>query len=64
MGAWIDFETGTAVFRKLDPTLVVHLERSANGHLLLNLAKDLLTQGVPMSKAQAPWDQVKTGKAE
>ena len=64
MGAWIDFESGTAVFRKLDPTLVVHLERSANGHLLLNLAKDLLTQGVPMSKAKAPWNQMTTGKAE
>ena len=64
VGAWIDFETGTAVFRKVAPDLVIPLEKSPNGHLLLNLSQDILDQGTPMSEAQSPWNAVRCPLSE
>ena len=43
LGAIIDYEKDVAVFRKLDPTKLVKLERSAAGHQLLPLTDDLLS---------------------
>ena len=40
LGALIDFEHDLLVFRKLDPTRVISLERSCTGHQLLPLSED------------------------
>ena len=40
LGAVIDYETDTAVFRTLNPKKIVQLSRSATGHQLLPLASD------------------------
>ena len=37
LGAVINFETGHAVFRNLEPETVVQLERSPAGHLWMDL---------------------------
>ena len=42
MGAVVDYEADLAVFRKLDPTKIIQLERSSTGHQLLPLTQDLL----------------------
>ena len=41
LGALIDFEHDLAVFRKVDPTRVVALERSNAGHQVLPLTEDV-----------------------
>ena len=44
LGAVIDFQADLAVFRNLDPTQVVQLERSSTGHQLLPLTEDLFAK--------------------
>eukprot|EP00439_Symbiodinium_sp_Y106_P036330 s3080_g4.t1 len=41
LGAVVDYEEDLAVFRKLDPTKIIKLERSNTGHQLLPLTQDL-----------------------
>ena len=42
-GAVVDFETGTAIFKKVDPNKIIHLERATSGHLLLDLCEEPCT---------------------
>ena len=44
IGAVIDHETGEAIFKNLDSTRVVQLERSSSGLLMLDIVKDILDQ--------------------
>ena len=46
LGAIIDFTSGKAHFSRLHPTLVVQLEEAEGGHLLFDLANDLLKHAV------------------
>lgn len=46
----IDFSSGAAVFGSVDPDTVRILDRSANGHLQLDLLKDLSQQGSYLCK--------------
>ena len=55
LGAIIDFTTKTAVLQKIDPMIVIRLEKSEGGHLLLNMSKDLLRNGVLRSRFGSPW---------
>ena len=45
--AVIDFEEDLIVFRGLDPTQVIQLQRSTSGHQLLPLTEDLYSRGIP-----------------
>ena len=45
MGAVVDFETGYAVFKDINPGEARQLPRTANGHLAIDLFKDLADQG-------------------
>ena len=40
--AVVDFDSGKAIFKSLDPQKVVQLERAETGHLLLDLVHDFL----------------------
>lgn len=51
MGAIIDYSRDEAVFTKIDPRVLVPLERSAAGHQLLPLAEDFLRAGVHLPEA-------------
>ena len=51
LGAMIDSQADLAVFRALDPTRVVQLERSSTGHQLLPMTEDLLSKA---TKAAEP----------
>ena len=44
LGAVIDFDTGQAIFKKVDSDRVIQLERSSSGHLMLDLTRDLLSK--------------------
>ena len=44
IGAVIDHETGEAIFKNLDGSRVVQLERSSSGLLMLDIVKDILDQ--------------------
>ena len=44
LGALIDFEHDLAVFRSVDPTRVVSLERSSAGHQIMPLTEDVYAQ--------------------
>ena len=46
LGAIIDFKRNLAVFTELDATAVIKLEKAESGHLLLDLASDLLKNQV------------------
>ena len=50
LGAVIDFEHDLAIFRHLDPTRAVPLERSATGHQLLSLSDDLYSRSRMLKK--------------
>ena len=45
LGAVIDYEEDTVVFKRLNASRLVDLERSAAGHQLLPLTEDLLAKG-------------------
>ena len=45
LGAVVDFETGLAVFRNIDPESIRRLPRNLNNHLCLDLFEDLSNQG-------------------
>ena len=45
LGAVVDFETGIAVFRSIDPDSIRKLPRNLNNHLCLDLFEDLANQG-------------------
>eukprot|EP00959_Pyramimonas_sp_CCMP1952_P190634 3987150-Pyramimonas_sp.AAC.1 len=42
LGAVIDFEAGIGVFKSIDPHRMISFQRSRTGHLLIDLACDLL----------------------
>ena len=42
--AVIDFDSDEAIFKVIDPTRIIKLERAPSGHLLLDLSKDLMQQ--------------------
>ena len=42
LGAVIDFEEGTIIYKRIDKTKVVQLKEAANGHLLMPLTGNLL----------------------
>ena len=48
LGAVIDFEHDLAIFRHLDATRAVPLERSATGHQLLSLSDDLFAHSIKL----------------
>ena len=47
LGAVIDFEKDEAIFRNVDASVVVPLERAPSGHQLFPLTKDILSVGTP-----------------
>ena len=50
LGAVINFETGHAIFRNLDPGMVVQLERTPAGHLWTDLFEQMpVVSGNPLS---------------
>ncbi|CAE7221956.1 unnamed protein product [Symbiodinium sp. CCMP2592] len=46
LGALVDFSANLAVFRKLDPTKLLPIERSATGHMLVPLSGDLFKKAI------------------
>ncbi|CAE7233664.1 RE1 [Symbiodinium sp. CCMP2592] len=46
LGALVDFSANLAVFRKLDPTKLIPIERSATGHMLVPLSGDLFKKAI------------------
>ena len=54
--AMIDFENDLVVFRKVDPTRIVSLERSNAGHQLLPLTEDVYDRA---TKVQSPVPSLK-----
>ena len=61
LGAIIDFTTKTAVLQKIDPRIVIKLEQSEGKHLLLNMSKDLLENGILRSRFGSPWSSICQG---
>ena len=61
LGAIIDFTTKTAVLQKIDPRIVIKLEQSEGKHLLLNMSKDLLENGILRSRFGSPWSGICQG---
>ena len=57
----IDFTTKTAVLQKIDPRIVIKLEQSEGKHLLLNMSKDLLENGILRSRFGSPWSSICQG---
>ena len=64
LGAIIDFTTKTAVLQKIDPRIVIRLEQSEGKHLLLNMSKDLLQNGVLRSRFGSPWSSICEGNPD
>ena len=54
LGAVIDFETSIACFKRVNPNVLVELERAPNGHRLLSLVDDLLAQETTDPEKVAP----------
>ena len=52
LGAVLDFEHDYVIFRKLDKSKAIPLERSSTGHQLLPLSEDLYQNAIPL---QAPF---------
>ena len=48
LGATIDFESDIVVFRRLNSSRAVRLERSSSGHQLISLSDDLLATSVAL----------------
>ena len=46
LGAVLVFETNVACFKKVDPNVLVEMERAPNGHRQISLVDDLLSQEV------------------
>ena len=44
MEAIVDFKTGHALLRAIDPDTVIQLDRAEAGHLLLDITKNLTDQ--------------------
>ena len=63
LGAIIDVTTKTAIMQKIDPRIVIKLEKSEGGHLLLNMSKDLLRNGVLKARFGSPWSSLCEGPA-
>ena len=61
LGAIIDFTTKTAVLQNIDPWIVIKLEQSEGKHLLLNMSKDLLENGILRSRFGSPWSSICQG---
>ena len=61
LGAIIDFTTKTTVLQKIDPRIVIKLEQSEGKHLLLNMSKDLLENGILRSRFGNPWSSICQG---
>ena len=49
--AVIDFEHDLVVFRGLDTSRAIQLQRSSTGHQLLSLSKDLYSEALPLKSA-------------
>ena len=54
LGAVVDYEHDLVVFRHLDPSRVVELERSCTGHQLLPLTEDWFTKSKTSSTGPIP----------
>ena len=50
LGATIDFESDIVVFRRLNSSRAVRLERSSSGHQLISLSDDLLATSVALKE--------------
>jgi hypothetical protein len=50
MGAIIDYGQNTAIFTKLDPRSLVHLETTASGHQVIPLAEEFIGKGEVLAK--------------
>ena len=62
MGAVIDFATGCAIYKSLDREVVVQLERSSSGHLLMDLAEDLYKDQVAPQPEDEPLQRLAAGQ--
>ena len=51
LGALVDFENDLAVFRHVDPTRVIQLERSSAGHQIMPLTEDVYQSAKQLSRA-------------
>lgn len=50
LGAIIDFENDRAIFRHVDPSRMIHLERAAAGHQVMPLTEDVYHQSTQLSQ--------------
>ena len=57
----IEFTKKKAVLQKIDPRIVIRLEQSEGKHLLLNMSKGLLQNGVLRSRFGSPWSSICEG---
>ena len=51
LGALMDFENDLAVFRHVDPTRVIQLERSSAGHQIMPLTEDVYQSAKQLARA-------------
>lgn len=56
LGAVIDFEHDLAIFRHVDPSRMIHLERSSAGHQVMPLTEDVYDQSI---KLEQPFPSLK-----
>jgi hypothetical protein len=51
LGALVDFENDLAVFRHVDPTRAIQLERSSAGHQVMPLTEDVYQSAKQLARA-------------